>query len=152
METDEYNRSVRLANIYRQILELTPFERGARELMRDTKVLRYLLLCLPLNENVVENIILSLMFKLQSNMFFLHMMNQSLKNIFKINEARLPTEDLGERQTGGMYEIDKRSDNFQEFVEKHATAEVLINIYHIKHRCLQYIDKLVILLETVVCV
>ena len=151
MEADEYNRTLRLTNIYRQILELTPFERGARELMRDPKVLRYLLLCLPLNENVVENIVLSLMFKLQSNMYFLHLMNQTLKCILKINEARLPTEDLAERQTGGMYEMDKRSDNFQEFVEKHVPVVVLINIYHIKQRCLEYVDKLVVLLETVAC-
>ncbi len=149
MEPDEYSRTLRLANIYRQILELTPFERGARELIRDPKVLRYLLLCLPLNENVVENIVLSLMFKLQSNMYFLHVMSQSIKNVLKINEARLPTEDLGERQAGGMYEIDKRTDNFQEFVEKHAPVEVLVNIHHIKHRCLEYLDRLVVLLETV---
>lgn len=149
MEPDEYSRTLRLTNIYRQILELTPFERGARELLRDVKVLRYLLLCLPLNENVVENIVLSLMFKLQSNMYFVHALHQSLKQVLKINEARLPTEDLGERQPGGMYEIDKRSDNFQEFVEKHAPVEVLVNVRHIKQRCLEYLDRLVVLLETV---
>ena len=153
LETDDYQRTTRLSNIYRQILELTPFERRAKELVRDTTLFRYLVLCLPLNENVVENIFISLMFKLQNSMFFLRVMNNNIKQVLKVKESKLLTEEMNDRHNVGVgigaLEGTKAADNFQEFVEKCAPVQVVVNISRIKTRCMEYLHKLLYILEVV---
>ena len=54
MEESELSRTIRLTNLYKQVLELTPFEKGSRELVKDVRFMRYLVLCLPFNEDVIE--------------------------------------------------------------------------------------------------
>ena len=52
-EGDYYKRMSGITNIMKEISEISPFQEGDEMLIRDKKLGRFLLLCLPLLDSVV---------------------------------------------------------------------------------------------------
>lgn len=150
-EDDDYTRTIRLGSIYKQILETTPFDKGCKDLIKDPCLLRYLILCLPLNEMVIENILMSLMFKLQNNLYFLRMVNRTLVLVFKLKEHRVAGIDAQsqKRKVPNFNADPKQQDHFKYFAEKVCPMVVQMNFLNIKLRCLEYLRKIMKLLELV---
>ena len=153
-DDDEYSRMVRLGSFYKQILEMTPYDQGCRDLMRDRRFLRYFILCLPLHESVVENTIMSLLFKLQGSLYFLKIFNSALNRIFKLKDPKGANwEATVVKKTNVSFMADiKEEDNFQYFVEKMAPLVVRINFSKIKFRCIDYLGKIIEILDKVSCI
>lgn len=131
---------------------MTPFDSGCRDLIRDKRFLRYIILCLPINESVVENIIMSLYFKLQGSLYFLYEMNRALAKILEIKDSRglLAENEVVKRKTqASLMSEHKQEDNFEHFVEKMAPLIVRLNFNKIKLRCVDYLSKLMTILEMV---
>jgi hypothetical protein len=141
MEESELSRTIRLTNLYKQVLELTPFEKGSRELVKDVRFMRYLVLCLPFNEDVIENIFYSLLFKQQNNLFFLKNLVRSFRKILRIKDQKLASiENSSKKKVIYTFMNDgKNNDNFEEFIEKSVPIEIHINYQKIKIRCLEYL-------------
>lgn len=152
LEDSDLKRMLRLGNCFKQVLELLPFEKGSRTLCKDHKLLQYLLLCLPLQEAVVENILIGMFYKLQTNLFFLYHFNDTIKRIILVKENRVTGTDIAtkKRLVLGVSKTDNKStDDYCEFVEKLVPPEVQINYLLLKTRCLDYLHKVAQICETV---
>lgn len=133
---------------------MTPFDKGCQDLIKDDRLIRYLILCLPFNESVVENIIMSLLFKLQGSLYFLRMMNRSILKVLKVKDQKVAglglETQISKKSKQMSYTGDpKQQDNFQYFAEKMSPIMVQINFQRIKLRCLEYQRKLMKLMELV---
>lgn len=110
---------------------------------------------MPLNESVIENIVMSLLFKLQGSLYFLRMFNRSILKILKLKDLKvaglgLEPQNSRKKVTVSYTGDPKQQDNFQYFAEKICPMAIQINFYKIKLRCLEYLRKLMRLLELVI--
>jgi hypothetical protein len=79
-------RAVGLAQVVKEIMDLLPFNDQEDLIIKDPKVFRYLMLSLPVSQKIVENVIYSILYKYQGNLFILYHIMRELKIIFGVKE------------------------------------------------------------------
>lgn len=67
-------------------MDALPFNDHDDLIIKDPKVFRYLLIGLPVSQKIVENVLLSIIYKYQGNLYMLYHMMRELKIIFSLKE------------------------------------------------------------------
>lgn len=148
-----------MSNVVKEISEICPFQDGDEFLINDTKLPRYLFLSLPLMHRVVDNLINSLMYKFQGNLFFLYnfysdcllilrQKEYDAEDIYKlatksIQNARLSTDPDAAESING-------EEKFNDYVKKSICVEVRLNLLRLKRCVFSYFLKIVRILEFVI--
>ena len=91
-EPDQYMRILKLTEACKDITDNFPFIRGRNVLIKDKKLTRYLILCLPFLDSIVESVINSLMYKYQNLMQFHQDFQANLEIILKLSDPDIDYE------------------------------------------------------------
>jgi hypothetical protein len=138
----------RLTDVCKEITDLAPFEKGWNHLLKDHKLMRYLVLAVPFLEDIIETIINTLLFKFQNKKRFLKDSEDSLLEILKLPDPIVIQEEL-ESQAGqeNINSQNRFAKSLQEQVKWNFILEVRINIMKYKYRALSYLRKVYTIFE-----
>ena len=67
-------------------MDALPFNEQDDLIIKDPKVFRYLFLSLPVSQKIVENVMFSILYKYQGNLFMLYHMMREIRLIFGLKE------------------------------------------------------------------
>jgi hypothetical protein len=148
-ETDNYKRLMGIANVMKEISEQAPFPEGDEALIRDRRLGRYLILCLPLMERAVGSVITSLLYKFQGNLYYLHNFLQDLSLVLRQREAEHPAALLQPKKRMRTYLGFNEEEEFTEYFKRSLSPDVRINLVNLKVRCLDYLSRLLKIFELV---
>jgi hypothetical protein len=133
---------------------MCPFADNDDALISDRKLMRYLLLSLPSMQKIVDNLVNSLLFKFQGNLFFLHNCYRDIILIFKQKEYTAKEAYKQTMRNGSVREeTDSNTslddDNFDDFVAGDCCFEVRANILRIKQIGFSYLCKILKIFDAV---
>lgn len=156
VEKDHVKRSLGVSNIVKDLCDMCPFQDNDDLIINDYKLTRYLLLSLPLMQKIVDNLINSLLFKFQGNLYFLHNFYRDIILIFKqteVNPMEVYKQSMKANQrkredTDGNESINGEED-FSHFVTKDSCFEIRVNILKIKQFSFHYFKKILRIFEMV---
>jgi hypothetical protein len=138
----------RLTDVCKEITDLAPFEKGWNHLLKDNKLIQYLVLAVPFLEDIIESIINTLLFKFQNKKRFLTDSEDSLLEILKLPDPVVIQEEL--ESQAGQETVNSRNrftKSLLEQVKWNFILEVRINIMKYKFRALSYLRKVYTIFE-----
>ena len=154
-EPDQYMRILKLTEACKDITDNFPFIRGRNVLIKDKKLTRYLILCLPFLDSIVESVINSLMYKYQNLMQFHQDFQANLEIILKLSDPDIDYEQVDnksvinyQRSYKSFNKLAKSADtsnnlsSLEDLVKHVFVPEVHMNVKKIKYRCQEYAKKL----------
>ena len=137
---------------------MCPFQDNDDLLIHDHKLMRYLFVSLPLMQKIVDNLLNSLLFKFQSNLYFLNNFFKDCVLIFKqkeINSMEVYKQTMKETK---KKREDTEPDNndsingekdFNYFITKECCFEIKVNILKIKEATFDYLRKVITVFDIV---
>lgn len=145
-----------VSNLVKDLCDMCPFQDNDDLIINDHKLMRYLILSLPLMQKIVDNLVNSLLFKFQSNLFFLHNFFKDIILIFKQKEIN-PMEiykqtvkaDQKKREDTEHNESINGEEDFNAFVAKDSCFEIRVNILKIKQFSFLYLKKVLKIFDLV---
>lgn len=147
-ETDSYKRLMGISNVMKEITDQAPFPEGDEALIRDRRLPRYLVLSLPLMEKVVGNVILSLLYKFQGNLYYLRNFVQDLSLILRQRESE-HVGLLGPKKRMRTYLGLNEEEEFTEYFKRSLCPEVRVNLALLKLRAFDYFSRCLKVFELV---
>lgn len=142
---------MRLSDVCKEITDLAPFDKGWSYLLKDKKLIKYLILAMPFHETVIESVINSQLFKFQGKKEFLLEFEENILDMMKLHDPLVIQEEL---TATGITTYMPRDDNneqknLEEMIKYMFKPEVRVNIMKLKQRCLYYMRKIYKIYEIV---
>lgn len=137
---------IRLTDICKEITDQIPFEKGLNFLILDKTLPQYLILALPFLENIIEDVLNTLLYKFQNKKEFQLNFEENLVNIIKLPDTDVLVEDMSfliSQGAGHLAQDDNRqSKSLEEQLLIDFVLDVRINIMEYKKRVIDYMRKL----------
>jgi hypothetical protein len=144
---------MRLTDVCKEITDLAPFDKGWGYLLKDKRLIRYLILALPFHENVIESVMNSLLFKFQCKRQFLIDFEENLNSLLQLSDPATTEEQLLNNAPKPVNirttDEEKGEMGLNTQVNSIFVPEVRINVLKMKQRCIYYMRKLYFIYETV---